>query len=288
MRDIKTVAAQSFFSGKGQQQCILLIIDPSNQTHPPCSLYNDSEPFENYFVISGVSLEAEAPLPAVEKASSQTIEELEQSATASPCDASTAKAMADIARFLGGGSDPTSTIRDVIAATERLSSVLEITSDRAAIRDVQDGGKSTTSDLSIASSRNVGRSSMWLDYASEAMRLKDLHEGTGVGGDKHEFLIHTAEIFVCFSFSDWTYQGPIFRFHLRPEPRLWYQPCGRVVIFKHNPETSIGSVFASLMAQHACERMIGIPTQWFPSDAVGIPAPHLNLPHAIRCERDGY
>lgn len=207
-----------------------------------------------------VSLDDTAPVPAVDSTLSLGSEESEHSANARPCDASTAKAIVDIASFLGGGRNPPLTIQDLLAVMERLSLALSKASDRVSDQEVR--GAST------ARLSSADRSVMESIYWKEAQRLDEIHEGRGLRGDKNEILNLIANNFV--NFPHWTYQGPIFRFHLRPESKFWDRPCDRVVMSKHSEQQSIHKVFTRFKAQHDCELMPGIPTQWCPPQDVGL------------------
>lgn len=112
---------------------------------------------------------------------------------------STAEPTADVPGFLG---------QDVLAAMDRLSSALKAASGRVSNQQAQGGQKSEVGGHSSNSRK------MEAMYKKEGERLKKLNETTSEGGNS-ENLGYIADKFIFFPLS-WTYQGPVFRFRLRP------------------------------------------------------------------------
>lgn len=209
--------------------------------------------------MSQASLEVEAPVAAINPASSRAPEESEHSAVDNPDVASAATAIADIAIFLGRGSNPPLTIRDVIAEIKRLRLALNEASPQASKQAAQEGERSTTG------SDDEDNSELQSSYWEEFERLRNIHHETELQSKRSDILDFLAKIFV--KFPGCTYRGPIFRFKLGPESLDQF--CHRVVISTQRDSQLIERVFSWPKAQRHWERMPKVPTYWHPSQAVG-------------------
>lgn len=208
--------------------------------------------------MSEASLEVQAPVAAINPVSSRASEESENSAVDNPDDASAAKAIADIAIFLGRGTNPPLTIRDVLEEMKSLRLALNEASPKASKQDAQEGEGST------AAPHDEVRRQIRSSYREQFEGLEKIHHETELESTRSEILSLLANIFV--EFPGWTYRGPIFRFKLRPELN---QPYHRVAIPMQSGPQLIEQVSSWLKAERHWERMIKVPTHWCPLTAVG-------------------
>lgn len=209
--------------------------------------------------MSEASLEVEAPVAAINPASSRAPKESENSAVDNPDEASAAKAIADIAIFLDRGSNPRLTIRDVLKEIQSLGLALSTALPQASKQDAQEGERSTA--------RSYGEDSSELrsSYQEEYERLRKNHNDTEVQDKRSKILSFLTIIFV--GFPGWTYRGPMFRFKL-PSESLG-QPYYRVVISTHRDPQFIVQFSSWLKAPRHWERMPKVPALWCPFEAVG-------------------
>lgn len=177
-----------------------------------------------------------------------------------PDDASTANAIADIAIFLGRGSNPPLTIRDVLAEIKSLRLALNEALPQASKQDAR-GERST------ARPHDKDSSELRSNYQEELERLKRNHDEIEPQLKRNLVWSLLANTGTFVRFPEWSYRGPIFRFKLRPESL--HQPYHRMVTSTDGDAQSVEQVSSWLKAQRHWERIPKVPMHWCPLGAVG-------------------
>lgn len=240
-----------------RQRKLLLDIDLINlRTVPLSQPQSRILAFESSFVMSEASLEVEAPVATINPSSSRAPEKSEHSAVDMSDDASAAQAIADIAIFLGRGSNPPLTIRDVLAEIKNLRLALNEALPQVSKQDAQEGERST------ARPHEEDSGELRSNYREELERLKKTHEETELQSKRSEILSILDNICVGFPLPWHYYQYPIFRFKMRPESPN--KPYHRVLTSTERDPQLIEQVSSWLKAQRHWERMPEVPTHWCP------------------------
>lgn len=202
---------------------------------------------------------SDAVVAAVDSASSRGPEESEQSVVNRLDHALAAKAIADIALFLGRGSNQHLTIQDVLPEMQSLSSALKDIS-QVSKQDVQ-------RDSSTARPHhNKDSSGLKTMYCEEVERLKGTQERTLLEDhkDKVSFFIDSTCIQSRYRPYD-RKRSPIFRFKFCPDSER--QPRERVIRSNHD-EHSIYQIAEWAKAQRHWEQKPEILAYWCPPEAV--------------------
>lgn len=164
-----------------------------------------------------------------------------------PVEESTAKPTADVLGLLG---------QDVLAAMDKLSWALKAASDGVSNRQAQGGQKPT-----VGGHRPNSREMRDM-YKEEGKRLREFNKLTN-RGENSQLLGFITEVFVSFDIF-WVYQGPVFRFRLRP---------GEVVISRQSDQQlpAINKVTTWFKEQEG-EHVPPVHTYWNPPRVVGYSA----------------